>query len=68
MKSERHLWASLNYLNHNPVHHGYVPHWQDWPWSSAGEFLRHIGREKAGAIWSKYPILEYGRNGTSIEV
>jgi putative transposase len=24
MKSERHFYASLNYVLHNPVHHGYV--------------------------------------------
>lgn len=29
MKSERHFRASLNYIHHNPVHHGYVEHWQD---------------------------------------
>ncbi len=61
MKSERHLWASLNYVHHNPVYHGYVAHWQDWPWSSAADFLRQIGREKAEAIWREYPILEYGK-------
>jgi REP-associated tyrosine transposase len=61
MKSERHLWASLNYVHHNPVHHGYVAHWQDWPWSSAADFLWQMGREKAEAIWRKCPILEYGK-------
>lgn len=24
MKSARHFWATLNYVHHNPVHHGYV--------------------------------------------
>ncbi len=24
MKSNRHFWASLNYVHHNAVHHGYV--------------------------------------------
>ena len=47
IKSERHFWASLNYVHHNPVHHGYVKHWQDWPWSSAREFLEEIGHEVA---------------------
>jgi putative transposase len=61
MKSERHFWATLNYVHHNPVHHGYVEHWQDWPWSSAAEFLQRIGREKAAEIWKKYPILDYGK-------
>jgi len=43
------------------VHHGYVAHWQDWPWSSAADFLRQIGRENAEAIWREYPILECGK-------
>ena len=61
MKSERHFWATLNYLHHNPVHHGYVERWQDWPWSSAKEFLERAGREQAEAIWREYPILDYGK-------
>ena len=61
MKSERHFWATVNYVHHNPVHHGYVEHWQEWPWSSAAEFLQREGREKAAEIWKKYPILDYGK-------
>ena len=61
MRSERHFWATLNYIHHNPVHHGYVKHWQDWPYSSAAEFLTQVGREKASEIWHAYPILDYGK-------
>jgi putative transposase len=61
MKSERHFWASLNYVNHNSVHHGYVEHWQDWPWSGAKDFIEKIGREKTLEIWTNYPILDYGK-------
>ena len=61
MKSERHFWATLNYVHHNPVHHGYVERWQDWPYSSAARFLEALGREKAMQIWRDYPILEYGK-------
>jgi putative transposase len=61
MKSERHFWASLNYVHHNPVHHGYVKHWQDWPWSDAKVFLEKIGHGKALEIWGNYPILDYGK-------
>jgi putative transposase len=60
MKSERHFWATLNYIHHNPVHHGYVDRWQDWPWSSAKEFLRVVGRTRALELWLEYPILNYG--------
>ena len=61
IKSERHFWASLNYVHHNPVHHGYVRRWQDWPWSSAEEFLEQVGSERAAEIWKQYPILDYGK-------
>src|SRR5690348_4949156 len=32
MRSDRHFWATINYVQHNPVHHGYVALWTDWPW------------------------------------
>jgi hypothetical protein len=44
-----------------PVHHGYVQAWQDWPWSSAAEFLKRAGRAQAMEIWKRYPILDYGK-------
>jgi putative transposase len=61
MKSERHFWATLNYVHHNPVHHGYVKRWSDWPWSSALQYLEKVGPEKAKQIWLGYPILDYGK-------
>lgn len=61
MKSERHFWASLNYVHHNPVYYGYVEHWLEWPWSSAARFLEQVGCEKALEIWKAYPILDYGK-------
>ncbi|MBN8654004.1 MAG: transposase [Cytophagales bacterium] len=29
----------IHYIHHNPVHHGFVKHIQDWPWSSYHDFL-----------------------------
>ncbi len=62
MRSEGHFYASLNYVNHNPVHHGYVQKWEDWAWSSGGEYLERVGRENAIKAWKEYPILDYGKN------
>jgi REP-associated tyrosine transposase len=62
MKSQRHFYASLNYIHHNPVFHGYTEKWQDWIFSSAGNYLEKVGREKAFKIWNEYPILDYGRD------
>jgi REP-associated tyrosine transposase len=61
ISSHRHFWVSMNYIHHNPVLHGYVEKWQDWPWSSAAEFLERVGNERALQIWREYPILDYGK-------
>jgi putative transposase len=60
MKSERHFWATLNYVLHNAVRHGYVEHWQDWPFSNATRYLDQVGREEAERRWQAYPLLDYG--------
>lgn len=62
MKSQRHFWASLNYIHHNPVYHGYAQKWQDWAFSSAGAYLKEVGQEKASHIWREFPILDYGKD------
>ena len=61
MKTERHFWATLNYVHHNPVHHGYVKRWQVWPFSSANAFLASASRQMAEEIWRMYPVLDYGK-------
>ena len=60
IKSERHFYASLNYVHHNPVKHGYANKWREWPFGSAREFLQRMGEERAGEIWREYPVLDYG--------
>lgn len=61
MRSEAHFWATLNYVHHNPVHHGYVRRWQDWPYSSAAGWLEKIGASEAQRLWEQYPVLDYGK-------
>ena len=60
MRSDRHFWATCNYVHHNPVHHGYVDRWTDWPWSSATDFLAHTDPEEARRLWREYPLDDYG--------
>jgi putative transposase len=61
IRNERHFWATLNYVHHNPVRHGYVQKWRDWPFSSAGEYLAHVGQEEAARVWKEYPVLDFGK-------
>ena len=61
LRSERHFWATVNYIHHNPVHHGYALRWEDWPFSSAGDYLAAMGRHRAAHTWREYPILDYGK-------
>ena len=60
MKSERHFWATFNYVLHNAVRHQYVKQWQDWPDSNAARYLAEVGREVALQRWNDYPVLNYG--------
>jgi putative transposase len=62
MKSDRLFWATLNYVHHNPVRHGYVKLWPDWPFSSGGAFLHRVGREQAAELWKEFPIRDYGKD------
>jgi putative transposase len=66
-RSERHMWAAMNYVHHNPVKHGYVKMWQDWPFSSAAAFLESVGRERAAEVWRDYPILDFGKGWDDFE-
>jgi putative transposase len=61
MRSDAHFRATQNYIHHNPVHHGYVERWADWPFSSAREYLAQMGREFVERTWRAYPILDYGK-------
>jgi putative transposase len=60
IRLQRHYWATFNYIHHNPVRHGYVARWTDWPWSSTGEYLTQTGVEEAKRIWREYPVRDYG--------
>ena len=62
MRSDRHYWATLNYVHHNPVRHGYVTRWTDWPWTSAAEYLVQTGIDEATRVWQEYPLRDYGKD------
>jgi len=66
--SERHFYATLNYIHHNPVHHGYVTRWTEWPWSSAKDYLEASGMEEAERIWREYPLKNYGQGWDNPEL
>jgi putative transposase len=61
LRNDRHFWATINYVHNNPVRHGYVERWRDWPYSSAAEYLDQMGHDEATRIWKEYPILGYGK-------
>ena len=60
VKNDAHRWATLNYIHHNPVRHGYVAKWQEWPLSSAAAYLEAVGRAQAERVWREYPVLDMG--------
>jgi len=60
MRSEAHYGATLNYIHNNPVKHGYVKKWTDWPYSSVHWYLETKGRDWLLDLWRDYPVLNYG--------
>jgi putative transposase len=68
IKSERHFWATMNYVLHNAVRHGYVRHWQEWPYSNAAQYLAEVGRAEAERRWREYPLLDYGKDWDAPEL
>jgi putative transposase len=60
MRSEGHYFTTLNYIHNNPLKHGYVTKWTDWPFSSVHWYLRAKGREWLEDVWRTYPVLNYG--------
>lgn len=62
IKSDGHFWATMNYIHQNPIKHGYANKWEEWPWSSAREYLAIMGRERAREIWTSYPVHDYGKD------
>lgn len=68
IRSERHFWATMNYIHNNAVHHRYVKIWTEWPWSSAAAYLESVGRDEAEKVWRKYPVKGYGAKWDSADV
>jgi putative transposase len=67
MQTERHYWVTLNYVHHNPVHHRYVKRWDEWPWSSAADFLAQTAPDESERIWRDYPLRDYGKGWDEAE-
>ena len=60
IRSDRHFYATRNYINNNPVKHGYVDKWREWEFSSATHYLDEVGDEEAARFWREYPVLDMG--------
>jgi len=61
VRSDRHYYASPNYIHWNPVKHGYAERADDWPWSSFHEYLEQVGRDTLVDWWKQYPVRQYGQ-------
>ncbi len=60
MRSDSHYYTTLNYIHNNPVKHGYVSSWSDWPFSSFAWYSQTSGRDWLDDLWNLYPVLDYG--------
>ena len=56
MRSDAHFYATLNYIHHNPIKHGFVKQWQDWAFSSVHWYFEEKGRELAAQQLAWLPV------------
>jgi putative transposase len=61
VRSERHYYASLNYMHANPVKHGHAATADAWTWSSLSLYMEMVGRERLAEWRREYPVGEYGK-------
>ena len=61
IRSERHYWATVNYIHYNPVKHGYVDDPVDWCWSSIHVYLATFNSKWLKQLLNEYPIRDYGK-------
>jgi len=65
IRSERHFYATVNYLHYNPVKHGYTERADGWVSSSFWAYLETKGREWLKHLWREYPVRDYGERWDS---
>ena len=62
MRSDRHYWATLNYVHHNPVRHGYVGAGRIGRGAARRNIWPKQARARRSASGVDYPLHEYGKN------
>ena len=60
IRSSRHFYVVQNYIHHNPVKHGLIDTSEEWPFSSAADYIEKVGRENVERQWDEYPVLDMG--------
>ena len=58
IRSESDYWTRFNYVNYNPVKHGYVKRLEDWRWSSGRYYLEHRGEAWLMDALERYPVID----------
>jgi putative transposase len=60
IRSARHFYVAQNYIHHNSVKHGHIETSEEWPFSSAADYMEQVGRENVVKQWDEYPVLDMG--------
>jgi putative transposase len=61
IRSERHFYATINYIHYNPVKHGWASRADEWVCSSIWAYLETKGRDWLVDIWRRHPLKDYGK-------
>jgi len=53
------FWTRFNYIHNNPVKHGYVNKFEDWPFTSYHFYLKKKGKEWLENCFRDYPVFNF---------
>lgn len=59
IRDEADFWKHFNYINHNPVKHGYVKEMSDYKFSSYNYWLKKKGQDWIDSCFELYPIVDF---------
>jgi len=59
VRTEADYWTRFNYIHYNPIKHGYVKQFSNWPFSSYGYYLERRGEGWLLDVIERYPVIDF---------
>jgi putative transposase len=61
IRSERHFYATVNYIHLNPQKHGCCDDYRQWQWSSVHKYVATLGENAVEQMMNQYDLEAFGK-------